>query len=140
MNAPHNTASVSSSLSAAVDRADRRLAAAAHDAERAHRQVERALHQGRGTTTGAAASLQQERRRQGRVDPWVDRVSTTARQLARHSADLASQAGHQAQASWNRYADVTTGYIARQPMRSVLIAAAVGAGVALLLAATRQRS
>ncbi len=135
MNAPHSASPVSSSLSAAVDRADRRLAAAAHDAQRIHRRIDRALQQGQGALPGAVP----QRRWAGRVEPWVDRVSSTARELARQSADLASQAGHQAQASWNRYADVTGGYIARQPLRAVLIAAAAGAGLALLLAAGRSR-
>lgn len=121
------------SLSDAADRADRHLAQAAHQAERAHRQVERALM--RGTSPDAL----DERRWPGRTDPLVSRLSGTARQLARQSMDLASNAGQSAKASLNRYADTTTGYIAQQPMRSVLIAAAVGAGVALLLSASRKR-
>ena len=120
-------------LSDAADRADRRLAEAAHDAERAHRQVERALM--RGTSPEAL----RERRWAGRADPLVNRLSETARQLARQSMDMASTAGQSAKASLNRYADSTSGYIAQQPVRSVLIAAAVGAGVALLLAAGRKR-
>jgi ElaB/YqjD/DUF883 family membrane-anchored ribosome-binding protein len=122
-----------SSLSNAADQADRRLAAAAHDAERVHRQVERALQR---SVTG---HLPRERRWPDRMDPLVNRVSSSARQWARQGADMASQAGHMAQASLNRYADATTGYISRQPVRSVLIAAAVGAAVSLLLAAGRKR-
>lgn len=121
------------SLSDAADRADRRLEQAAHHAERAHRQVERAL------TSGTSPDALRERRWTGRTDPLVSRLSETARQLARHSMDMASNAGQSAKASLNRYADTTTGYIAQQPVRSVLIAAAVGAGVALLLAAGRKR-
>lgn len=132
----HPTAhSVRHSLGEAAERADRRLVQAAQACERAHRQVERAVE--RGLTKGADAL--QDRRWQGRMDPWVGRLSSSARQLARQGVDLASSAGTRAQESWSRYADATTGYVARQPMRAVLIAAAVGAGLALLLASGRSR-
>lgn len=121
------------SLSHVADRADQRLAEAAHDAERAHRQVERALMRGTSPDT------LRERHWAGRTDPLVNRLSETARQLARQSMDLASNAGQSAKASLDRYADTTSDYIAQQPMRSVLIAAAVGAGLALLLVAGRKR-
>ena len=123
------------SLSAAADLADRRLAEAAHASERAHRQVQHALH--KGSSPGWSGLT--ERRWRGRMEPLVGQLSAKAQQLARHGADLASDAGHRAQESWQRYSDATTGYVSRQPMRSVLIAAAVGAGVALLLAASRKR-
>jgi ElaB/YqjD/DUF883 family membrane-anchored ribosome-binding protein len=69
----------------------------------------------------------------------VDRLSNRAQQLARHSLDLAAHAGSKAQASWAHVAETTHSYVARQPVRSVLVAAAVGAGLALLLAAARKR-
>ncbi|TAG32947.1 MAG: hypothetical protein EAZ34_08900 [Polaromonas sp.] len=49
-----------------------------------------------------------------------------------HTLDKARQ-------SLSRCASATTGYVAEQPMRSVLIAAAAGAAVALLVASSRQR-
>lgn len=132
----HPTAnSVRHSLSDAADRADRRLAEAAHASERAHRQVDRALQR----AAGEGADALHERRWQGRADPLVGRLSSRAQDLARQSMNLASNAGYRAQESWNRYADATTGYVARQPMRSVLIAAAIGAGLALLVASSRKR-
>lgn len=134
MNSVHSpSSSPRPSLSDVVDRADRRLAQAAHAAERAHRHVERALQQGEGS------QALHERRWSGRMDPLVGRISSTARDLARQSLDMASNAGAKAQQSLHRYADVTTGYIAEQPVRAVLIAATVGAGLALLLSASRKR-
>lgn len=130
------TQSVRHSLTDAALRADRRLAQAAHASDRVHRQVERALQHGGAALEGQAA---RERRWPGRVDPLVDRLSSKAQQLARHSLDLAADAGSKAQASWSNYAQATHAYVARQPLRSVLIAAAVGAGLTLLLAAGRKR-
>ncbi len=74
-----------------------------------------------------------------RVDPLVGQLSSRAQHLARQGMDLAANAGARAQESWARYADATTGYVARQPVRSVLMAAAVGAGLALLIAASSRR-
>lgn len=75
----------------------------------------------------------------GSVDPMVDMLATKAQKLARHSLDLASEAKDRAEQSLKRAADVTTRYVAEQPVRSILIAAGVGAAVALLVAATRNR-
>ena len=74
-----------------------------------------------------------------RAAPLVGQLSSRAQHLARQGMDMAANAGARAQESWARYADATTGYVARQPVRSVLIAAVVGAGLALLIAASRRR-
>jgi ElaB/YqjD/DUF883 family membrane-anchored ribosome-binding protein len=60
--------------------------------------------------------------------------------MARHSLDLAAQARECAGQSLQRAAGVTGRYVADQPVRAILMAAGVGAGVALLLTAARQRS
>lgn len=73
------------------------------------------------------------------VDPMVDMMSAKAQKLARQSLDIAAEARQKAQDSLTRYADVTTRYVSEQPLRSVLIAAAVGAAVALLVASSRRR-
>ena len=70
-----------------------------------------------------------------RVDPMVDMLAETAQKLARQSFDMASEARHRAQQSLNQAGAATSRYVAEQPLRSVLIAAAVGAGLALLIAA-----
>lgn len=76
----------------------------------------------------------------GDVDPLVDMLATKAQKLARQSLDMAVEAKEKAQQSLTRYANVTTQYVSEQPVRSVLIAAAVGAAVALLVTSLRQRN
>ena len=73
----------------------------------------------------------------GNVDPMIDMLATRAQKLARQSLDMAAEAKDRAQQSLNRAADATTRYVSEQPLRSVLIAAAVGAGIALLVSASR---
>ena len=75
----------------------------------------------------------------GDVDPLVEMLASRAQKLARQSLDMAAEAKEKAQQSLSRYASATTSYVSEQPMRSVLIAAAVGAAVALLVASSRQR-
>lgn len=82
-----------------------------------------------------------ETRLRGNMDPVVDMLASKAQKVAQHSLDLAAQAKGRAEESLKRAADVTSRYVSDQPMRSVLIAAGVGAAVALLVAAaSRQRS
>ncbi|UUZ62532.1 hypothetical protein LP417_21300 [Polaromonas sp. P1-6] len=73
----------------------------------------------------------------GNVDPVVDMLASKAQMLARQSLDMASEAKDRAQQSLSRAAGATTRYVAEQPLRSVLIAAAVGAAVALLISSAR---
>lgn len=80
------------------------------------------------------------RQLRGSIDPVVDKLATQAQKLARQSLDMAAEASERAQRSMHRYADATTRYVANEPLKAVLIAAAVGATVALLVAsAVRQR-
>ena len=76
----------------------------------------------------------------GSVDPMIDALATKAQRMARQSLDLAAEAREKAQQSLSRYATATTQYVSEQPVRSVLIAAAVGAAVALLVSASRNRN
>ena len=76
----------------------------------------------------------------GNVDPMVDKLADTAQKLARQSMDMATEAKHKAEESVARYAGMTTKYVSEQPMRSVLIAAAVGAAIALLVAAATRNN
>ena len=80
------------------------------------------------------------RQLRGNVDPVVDMLASKAQKMAQHSLDLASEARVRAEQSLKRAAGVTSRYVAEQPVRSILIAAGVGAGVALLVATARQRS
>ena len=86
-----------------------------------------------------ARAEDQMRSLRGNIDPMVDRLATQAQKLARQSLDIASEASDRAQRSMHRYADATTRYVANEPVKSILIAAAVGAAVALLVASARQR-
>ena len=54
--------------------------------------------------------------------------------------ERANDAKERAEQSLKRAADVTTRYVSEQPVRSILVAAAVGAAVALLVANNRQRN
>lgn len=76
----------------------------------------------------------------GQVDPMVDMLASKAQKLARQSFDMASEAKHRAQQSLTQAANTTGRYVSEQPFRSVLIAAAVGAGVAMLISASRHRN
>lgn len=73
----------------------------------------------------------------GQVDPMVDMLAAKAQKLARQSLDMASEAKHRAQHSLSQASAATGRYVSEQPLRSVLIAAAVGAAVAMLISATR---
>ena len=73
----------------------------------------------------------------GNVDPMVDMLASKAQKLARQSLDMASEAKERAEKSLKQAADATTRYVSEQPMRSVLMAAAVGALVALAVSTSR---
>ncbi len=82
---------------------------------------------------------QKVRELRGSVAPVVDILASNAKKLARQSLDIVAEAKDKAQQSFHRYADVTTKYVSEQPVRSVLIAAAVDAAVALLVSSARNR-
>ena len=83
---------------------------------------------------------QAENKVRDKVDPMVNMLAARAQKLAQQSMDMASEAKERAQQSLNRAAGMTTQYVSEQPLRSVLIAAAVGAAVALLISSTRHRN
>ncbi|MBC7610592.1 MAG: DUF883 family protein [Polaromonas sp.] len=74
------------------------------------------------------------------IEPAIDMLTAKGQKLARQSMDMAADAKDRAQKQFNRAAGATTQYVSEQPMRSVLIAAGVGAAVALLVAALRSNS
>lgn len=75
----------------------------------------------------------------GQVDPMVDMLAAKAQKMARQSLDMASEAKHRAQQSLSQASAATGRYVSEQPLRSVLIAAAMGAAVAMLISAARHR-
>lgn len=73
----------------------------------------------------------------GNVEPAIDKLANKAQHLAHQGMDAAVYAKERAQDSLVRYSDATSRYVTRQPVRSVLMAAAVGAVLALLLSPSR---
>jgi ElaB/YqjD/DUF883 family membrane-anchored ribosome-binding protein len=75
-----------------------------------------------------------------RIDPMVDLMAVTAQKLAKQSMNMASDAKEYAQHAMNRASKASTQYVSEQPVRSVLIAAAVGAAVAVLVTSMRSHN
>ncbi len=71
------------------------------------------------------------------VEPTVDMLASKAQHLAHQGMDAAVHAKDRVQESLVHYGDATTRYVSKQPVRSVLIAAAFGAVMALLLSPSR---
>ena len=59
-------------------------------------------------------------------------LADAAKDYAAHALDNADAAKDRAMATMRRAATATTNYVAKQPMRSVCMAAGIGAAVALL--------
>lgn len=76
------------------------------------------------------------RRARGRIDPALEDIASNAQKLAHRSLDLASQTGARAQQTLRQCAAVTERYVADQPVRAILIAAAAGAVIAALAMVT----
>ena len=122
-----STSPGSSGLTGSRNTRDDVLQAAAHASDRAHSYAHDALDQ----------AEEKFRELRGSVDPVVDKLASTAQKLARQSLNMASEAQHKAQDALKHTAASTSRYIAEQPVRSILIAAAVGAAIALLVTSTR---
>lgn len=75
-----------------------------------------------------------------RIDPMVDLMAVTAQKLAKQSMSMASDAKEYAQHAMNRASKASTQYVSEQPVRSVLMAAAVGAAVAIAITSLRSRN
>ena len=76
---------------------------------------------------------------QGMVEPALNRFSNKAQALAKQSLEIAGQAKDKAKESLSQYTAATNRYVSDKPVQSVLIAAAVGAAVALLVSAALSR-
>lgn len=70
---------------------------------------------------------------QNKVEPALDRLAGKAQALAQQSLDMAAQAKDKAKDSMSQATAATSRYVSDKPVQSVLIAAAVGAAVALLI-------
>lgn len=69
----------------------------------------------------------------GTIDPAIERITGQAKDYAQRGLEAAHEARAKAQEQINRYADMTGRYVAEQPMKSVMIAAAAGAAIAALV-------
>ena len=74
------------------------------------------------------------------VKPALENFSRKAEEYANQAMDLAMQAKDKARESLSHYSATTSRYVADKPVQSVLIAAAVGAAVALLFSSARNRN
>ena len=74
------------------------------------------------------------------VKPAFDKLSRMAGDYAHQGMDMAVHAKDRARESLSQYGAVTTRYVADKPVQSVLIAAAVGAAVAILISSARNRN
>lgn len=74
------------------------------------------------------------------VKPVLDKLSRKAEEYAYQGMDMAMHAKDRARESMSHYGTVTSRYVSDKPVQSVLIAAAVGATVALLVFAARNRN
>ena len=77
----------------------------------------------------------------------IERASDKVRDLRFGVKDLTNRGLHNvsdatvaAQRQFGRYADMTGRYVSEQPLKSAMIAAAIGAGIAALVLAARRRS
>ena len=74
------------------------------------------------------------------VQPALDKFSRKAGEYAHQGMDMALKAKDKARESLTQYSAATSRYVADKPVQSVLIAAAVGAAVALLVSSSRSRN
>jgi ElaB/YqjD/DUF883 family membrane-anchored ribosome-binding protein len=78
------------------------------------------------------------------AEPMIDRLSVKAHNMAHNAAsktlEVADDVKRAAEQSIHRYSDAATHYVEEQPVKAMLIAAAVGAGLALLLSASVSRN
>ena len=74
------------------------------------------------------------------AQPAINKFSRQAEKIAHQGIDMAVQAKDKARESISHYSEATSRYVAEKPVQSVLIAAAVGAALALLVSSARGRS
>ncbi len=73
------------------------------------------------------------------AQPAINKFSRQAEKIAHQGIDMAVQAKDKARESISHYSEATSRYVAEKPVQSVLIAAAVGAALALLVSSARGR-
>ena len=76
----------------------------------------------------------------GAVQPTLDKLARSAEQITSQGLDIAVQAKDKARDALSEYSAATARYVAEKPLQSVLIAAAAGAALALLVSSARSRN
>lgn len=76
---------------------------------------------------------------QSKAEPVLEKFASKAQEIAQRGLDMAAHTKDQAKESLSHYSEATTRYVSEKPMQSILIAAAVGAGLALLLSSSGRR-
>lgn len=71
------------------------------------------------------------------VDPVIDRFASRAQEIAERGLSAASGFSSRAQRQLGDYAGATRSYVAQDPVRAIVIAAAAGAVLAGLILAAR---
>jgi len=71
------------------------------------------------------------------VQPTIDALTARMQELAERGKAMAAETSAQAREKLNDYGEKTSAYVAQQPLKSMAIAAAAGAALALLLGRRR---
>lgn len=71
------------------------------------------------------------------VQPAIDAISSRVHDMAARGKAAASETGAHARDKFQQYSDKTSAYVQEQPLKSMAIAAAAGAVVALLMGRRR---
>ena len=89
------------------------------------------------TSKAAHASLEKAEERvhalRSQTDPVIDDLAARAQELAARSIEYCAQTSARARRQMQEAADATTKYVAEQPGKSMMIAAASGAALATLV-------
>lgn len=109
-------------------------------ADRAARKAEQALDSTQQTANNTLESLKDSvAQARDSVPGAINRAAEQVQDLARRGLDRARDVGSDARLQAQRAGDRTVGYIQDEPVKAVLIAAAAGAAVALLIRALSGR-
>ena len=71
------------------------------------------------------------------VKPAIDAISSRVHDMAARGKAAAAETSAQTREKLNEYTDKTSAYVAEQPLKSMAIAAAAGAALALLMGRRR---
>lgn len=115
---------------------DAQLNPTAYDAmaQKATEQADQAIGSARKAADGALDTLQEKASHLAAVAPGtLSRVAAQIDEMTRRGMDRARSATETARDQAARAGDRTAGYIRDEPLKSVLIAAAAGAGIAALI-------